>query len=260
MADIPKKIFYVWDGDKPNFVQSCIVSWKINNPDYEIIELNNDHPLYQKVSQENEFFQYCAKRNIFAPMSDILRLEALYEYGGVYMDIDIQLLKSLDSIIHQNFLGIEIKDSVNGAIMGFEPKHPLIKRLRDYYRNEVMQSEKFIIPQVITMFLKEVYNENEFLPDKKYEYSDLTVYPKEYFYPYYYTEKFDMNCVTQNTYSIHWWKSSWSDKSSYEYLKYRKEIHATKTILPAALTKFLSLFIFDSQKRKTFRRKYTRIK
>ena len=64
MADIPKKIFYVWDGDKPNFVQSCIVSWKINNPDYEIIELNNDHPLYQKVSQENEFFQYCAKRNI----------------------------------------------------------------------------------------------------------------------------------------------------------------------------------------------------
>ena len=107
MTKIPHQIFYVWDGDKSNFVQSCIVSWKIFNPDYKIIEINNKHRLYKKAMKNNAFFRYCAEKKIFAPMADVLRLMALYEYGGVYCDVDIQIIKPLETLMHSNFIGIE---------------------------------------------------------------------------------------------------------------------------------------------------------
>lgn len=258
MTKIPHQIFYVWDGDKSNFVHSCIVSWKIFNPDFKIIEINNKHRLYKKAIKNNAFFRYCAERKIFAPMADVLRLMALYEYGGVYCDVDIQIIKPLETLMHSNFIGIEDTNKVNAAIMGFERKHPLIKAALDYYTNDVMKADNFIIPVVINEIAQKLYGEEKYLPNKKYIYKNLTIYPREYFYPFYFNEKFNLNCLTPNTYSIHWWRGSWSNKDTVEYLSNRANVQEQPAIkyYPKWIVRLICCFIPLKKHRKEFRQKH----
>lgn len=230
-SKIPKTIYYVWDGEKPHFVNACITSWKVNCPDFEIVEINNQHTLYKK-AQKIDFFNFCQKKKLFAPMSDILRLLAIYEYGGIYLDIDVQLLKPLDYLLYTNFVGIEAFNYVNGAILAFEPKHRLIKRVLDFYSNEVMQSQMFIIPEVIKHCISELYHQDDFSPDQNYVFEDLTLFSKKYFYPFYYNEEFTLDCISKNTYSIHWWRGSWNGSENQDFVNKRG--------LPKPLLKFVA--------------------
>ena len=178
-------------------------------------------------------------------MADVLRLMALYEYGGVYCDVDIQIIKPLETLMHSNFIGIEDTNKVNAAIMGFERKHPLIKAALDYYTNDVMKADNFIIPVVINEIAQKLYGEEKYLPNKKYIYKDLTIYPREYFYPFYFNEKFNLNCLTPNTYSIHWWRGSWSNKDTVEYLSNRTNMQEQPTIkyYPKWIVRLICCFI-----------------
>ena len=96
---IPKIIHYCWFGGKPKpeLAQKCIKSWKKFCPDYEIMEWNESNfdvttaPLYVQQA-------YCLKRWAF--VSDYVRLKALVEMGGVYMDTDVEVIKPLDPYLH----------------------------------------------------------------------------------------------------------------------------------------------------------------
>ena len=89
---IPKIIHYCWfgGGPKPKSVEKCIRSWKKYCSDYEIIEWNEDNfdisssPLYAKQA-------YAAKKWAF--VSDYARLKVVFEYGGIYFDTDVQVIK-----------------------------------------------------------------------------------------------------------------------------------------------------------------------
>ena len=104
---IPKTIHYVWFGrnPKPDLAVKCINSWKKYCPDYEIIEWNEDNfnldeaPLYVRQAYE-------AKKWAF--VSDYVRLWAMTEFGGIYMDTDVEVLKPLDRFLqNEAFSGFE---------------------------------------------------------------------------------------------------------------------------------------------------------
>ena len=104
---IPKVIHYCWFGGnpKPKLVQKCIHSWKKYCPDYEIIEWNESNfdisscPLYVRQA-------YDVKKWAF--VSDYARLKIIHTCGGIYLDTDVELIKSLDSLLEYNaFFGFE---------------------------------------------------------------------------------------------------------------------------------------------------------
>ena len=109
---IPKKIHYCWLGGakKPKLAKKCIKSWKKYCPDYEIIEWNESNldissfPLYTRQAYEK-------KKWGFVP--DYIRCWLVYNYGGIYLDTDVELIKNLDDLLkNPSFFGFESEKSV----------------------------------------------------------------------------------------------------------------------------------------------------
>ena len=131
-AMIPKKIHYVWlgRGEKDARTKYCIETWKKYLPDYEIIEWNEDNfPM-----DYNVFFKQAYENKKWAFASDVVRLYALYNEGGIYMDTDVEVYKSLDEFLNlEGFTGFEDIHYPVCATMGCCKGNPVIKMMLDYY-------------------------------------------------------------------------------------------------------------------------------
>ena len=109
---IPKIIHYCWFGNAPKDkkVQRCIESWKKFLPDYEIKEWNNSNVDLDMMPFVRKAYE-CGK---FAFASDVIRLWALYNYGGIYFDTDVEVVKSFDALLFsKGFIGFENDSFVN---------------------------------------------------------------------------------------------------------------------------------------------------
>lgn len=131
---IPKKIHYVWVGGKkkPKDIERCIKSWKKNLKDYEIIEWNeNNFDI-----NSNKFTKEAYKAKKWAFVSDYIRMYAIYNEGGIYLDTDNLVLESLDKFLNDRaFVGFENHSYPYTAAFGAEKKHPFVKKVLDYYQN-----------------------------------------------------------------------------------------------------------------------------
>ena len=98
---IPKIIHYCWFGkkDKPILMRNCIASWKRFLPDYKIIEWNEEN--FDLHSVEWVEKAYLDKKYAF--VADYIRFHVLYNYGGIYLDTDVLIRKSFDSLLNYGF-------------------------------------------------------------------------------------------------------------------------------------------------------------
>ena len=129
---IPKKIHYVWlgKGEKNDRIKHCIDSWKKYLPDYEIKEWNEDN----FDINYNDFTRQSYNAKKYAFTSDFIRLYALYTEGGIYMDTDVEVYKSLDRFLkEEGFTGFEDIHYPATATMGAVKGNPVIKMMIDYY-------------------------------------------------------------------------------------------------------------------------------
>lgn len=212
---IPKKIHYCWFGKKtlPPLAQKCIASWKKYLPDYEIIlwnEKNFDININQYVKEA-----YLSQK--FAFVTDYVRLYALYNYGGIYMDTDVEVLKPLDKFLeHRAFTGCESEKMCVTGIIASEQNHPWIEVLLNYYKekNFILPNGKLdTIPntEVITKLTIEKYgwipkNELQILNDGLYIYPFNVFCAKNY--------QTGKVTITDETYTIHHFSGSWVPKSN----------------------------------------------
>ncbi len=211
---IPKKIHYVWiGGPKGNLENICINSWKEKLPDYEIIEWNEHNFDIEKEIKGKKFLEECYKRKLWAFISDYIRIKVLYEQGGVYMDTDMQILQDITPLLSESevFFGYEDKKYINGAIIGSISKHKIFKDLLDFYESDVLTSDLYTIPKIITHIMETKYQR---IDRNNYE-SSIRIYDEEYFYPFGFKENFYTECIKENTYGIHWWGKSWAKKRDY---------------------------------------------
>ncbi len=130
---IPKIIHYFWQSDKPmpDKLRHCVDSWSKFCPDFEIrcwngTSLGDATPLW--VSQALE----CKK---FAFAADYMRYYALYRFGGVYMDTDVELIKPFGKLIEAPYLMCRESHGqyVESGFVAVEPGNPFIKAMLDYY-------------------------------------------------------------------------------------------------------------------------------
>lgn len=220
---IPKKIHYCWFGRNPlpPLAVKCIESWKKYLPDYEIIEWNEDTfdvSMYQFTKEAYENKKY-------AFVSDVCRLYVLKQYGGIYMDTDVEVIKNLDDFLNHNaFSGFENIDLIPTGIMASEKAGAWITDMLDYYNNRsfILLNGSLDI-KANTLIISELMSEKGILLNNSYqEISNyVTFYPKEYFCPKnYLTEKIEL---TENSFCIHHFASSW-------YPTHRKILKKTKKL------------------------------
>lgn len=229
---IPKVIHYCWVGGapKPKNVLRCIESWKKYCPDYEIVEWNETNLDFENapafVSQAYE-----AKSWGFVP--DYFRLWIIYNYGGIYLDTDVQIIKSWDPLLsNKAFAGFEVEESIAfGLGFGAEPKNEVIyEHLKLYeeinFINEDGSLNKIPSPVITTEFFKK---KGVVLGENKIQTVDgVTLYPKDYFAP----RSFDTGItkITKNTYSIHQYDASWFSPEEMKALKKSRRKYATDKI------------------------------
>lgn len=225
---IPKRIFYVWGANeaKKRDVNLCMLSWHRTMPDYEIIEINEESKEYfdfQKELQTNKYFKMVYDRKMYAFVSDYIRIKVLFEHGGIYLDTDVCTFKSLDKFLDQPaFVGIQgnkstiDRDWVEPAILGAKKGNPFLKKILDFYENEIMNTPLFIMPEIFEKFLDEVYGVNSY-PNKDEQQiiklQDITLYPERFFIPYRLNQKFNFECIEEDTHTMHLWNGSWDDKN-----------------------------------------------
>lgn len=206
---IPKVIHYCWfgRGELPPLAKKCLDSWKKYCPDYEIKEWNEDNFDLDSYPYVREAYD---KRK-FAFVTDVVRLYALYHEGGIYMDTDVEVLKPLDRFLsHHAFSGFENDQFVPTGIMASEKGGKWARDNLAYYEGRHFLKEDGsmdLTTNVVTIT-------NYMLPlglKQNNTFQDfpglITFYPKDYFCPKSYAD--GKIYLTDNTYTIHHFSSSW---------------------------------------------------
>lgn len=198
---VPKIIHCVWlSGDKkPKLHLDCLASWKKNMPDYKIMEwsLTNLPPEILN----HKFVAGAIKERKWAYATDLIRLWALFNYGGIYMDLDVYVFKSFDPFLKNNFFSsIELDPrylyrtiskrevigcGIEAAVMGSVKNHPLIGDILDYYKDlEFINTPEFhfkiIMPRVITRVAIAKYGFRQ-VPNYQILKEDVHLYPCDVF-------------------------------------------------------------------------------
>ena len=129
---IPKIIHSFWfsGSKKPDEYQKCINTWKEFCPDYEIREWN----LGNYDGSRHSFFRKAIEVKAWAYATDYARLDVVSRYGGIYMDMDVELVKPLDKLLSHNGVFPFCSDGViELAMFMSKPDNPLVKSLFDIY-------------------------------------------------------------------------------------------------------------------------------
>lgn len=225
---IPKIIHYCWVGNapKPKSVLYCIESWKKFCPDYEIREWNESNYDFTKNKYMKQAYE--AKKWGFVP--DYARLDIIYEYGGIYLDTDVEIIRSFDELLDQEaFMGFEETGEktyyVNcGQGFGAVPHHEIIKKARDLYEHISFYKEDGTLnmlasPHYTTQTLKEygLLQEN-----KDQNLRSMKIYASDVLCP----KNFRTGKIHESnrTVSIHHFTASWLDEKIKKEIKRRQKL------------------------------------
>ncbi|WP_243840643.1 glycosyltransferase family 32 protein [Paenisporosarcina antarctica] len=206
--NIPKIIHYCWFGnkEKPSKVEKCIKSWEKHLSDYQIIEWNEQNFDVHK----SLYVEQAYNEKKFAFVSDVARLKVLQQYGGIYMDTDVEVFKPFDDLLNNKcLLGFEEGNYVATSFMACIPFHPLIEEFILEYKNESFLSNGILNMKTNVQRFAFILQARGLVRNGEFQVlkDEIVVYPKDYFSPYDY-----INCIkdtTENSYCIHHFHVSW---------------------------------------------------
>jgi mannosyltransferase OCH1-like enzyme len=203
---IPKIIHRVHLGPPQEFAEKCWESSKIYNPDWEhVTHSSADEGGWEMVGK------YLDMSPAFAYKSDLIRLELLYKYGGIYIDTDVEVIKSFNHFSEYNcpFAAWESQYVIGSAVIGAPKNSPDVLDLIAYCIGSIELESKdgkieygghlrMFSPSVLTKLWK--MN------------SEVVLLDPQYFYPYHWEEKHRSSedfSGNPYTYAVHHWSGSW---------------------------------------------------
>ena len=210
--EIPKIIHYVWmgHGKKNPHIKKCMKTWKKHLKEYKIIEWNEDN----FDINSHPFVKYAYEQKKWAFVSDYVRFYAIYNYGGVYFDTDIVMVKNIDNLLNNRaFVGYESDNMPFTAVFGAISKHEFAKKVLDYYDSIDLKKFKFnwkdnntisVSNILVDEFNCKLGNKEQLLKE------DIKVYPKE------------ILCFpSMKSKTIHAFTSTWTTDSYVDNLKHK---------------------------------------
>ena len=211
---IPKVIHYVWVGGKPlpSFQQKCIASWRKHLPDYEIKEWNEQN----FDINSNRYCKEAYEAKKYAFVSDYIRISVLCQYGGIYMDTDVEVVQpfSQQFLECEAFTGFETPETISTGIMGCIPNQRMFQRIIEFYKDASFYNEDGSCNTTTNVHtITQIAKEHGFRPDNtKNTILGLTLYPQTFFSPL--AHDSDESCISADTYTIHHFSGSWCDRKS----------------------------------------------
>lgn len=207
---IPKIIHSFWFSgeEKPESYQKCLDTWPAHLHDYEIIEWNIDNYDWHK----NRFLERAIECRAWAYACDYARLDVLNTYGGIYLDMDVEMFKPFDDLLgNEAIMSFSNNTMVDLAVVGAKKGNELIRKLLDVYESIEPPMERkdfanFFQPSLLRSVLAENgIQMNGCLQKTKH----ATVFPHEFFMPLDYV-LFDEDSRNSNTYCVHYDNFGWS--------------------------------------------------
>lgn len=252
---IPKIIHYCWFGGKPlpADLQACVDSWsKLEG--YQVIRWDESNCSFD----ENDFVRKTYAEKQLGFIGDYYRLKAVYEYGGIYMDTDVKVNKSFDSLLkYPAFLNFIFDCSIGSAIIGAEKGNPLIKALLDMYDATVFgknedgkvfnwKDGKLVVDGYATSNYYYTYHILKHYPEfqlnnKFQDMKDFVIFPKEYF---------EIGTLTGKHYAVHLCAGEWRIKTD--------DSKSLKNRIKKVIQKFP--FLFDKLQVIIRKRRYEQMK
>lgn len=182
-----KKIHYIWLGGKKKskMILTCIESWKKHFPGWEIVEWNENNLDINKICYCKE--AYSKKKYAF--VSDYFRFWILYNYGGIYFDTDVKVLKNFSPLLSENnmFCGFENEIGVAPGLVLYSKykNEKLFKEMLLSYENEhfCLENGKLNEKTVVVRFTELLQKYSLILNNKKQVVANMTIFPTEYFCP-----------------------------------------------------------------------------
>ena len=195
----------------PQAAKDCMATWHKYMPDWE-------YKLWNEDNFDVHCNAYCSEAyqaGKYAFVSDVARLVALRDEGGLYLDTDVEVFRSFEPLLHHHaFAGFEgcKRVLVATCILASEPGTEWVKEQLNYYNDR-----HFILPDgsqdhtTNVLYMTTRMRENGFVQNgKEQDYKDLHVFPVDYFSPRHTTGEY---IRTENTYSDHLGMGSWTDRS-----------------------------------------------
>ncbi|KRM89668.1 glycosyltransferase family 32 protein [Liquorilactobacillus vini] len=225
---IPKIIHYCWFGSQelPAKYQHYLASWQKKCPDYQIIRWDETNYDVRK----NHYMQQAAQLGKWSFVSDYLGFDVVYQYGGIYLDTDVELLKNLDNLLNnQAFMGFEENETgfsiAPGLGFGAQKHDPIFKELCQIYdKLEFVDQNGHLntlaVPAYTTKFLcqKGLKANNQLQTI-----AGIKLYPSDYFAPMdFLTGEIHL---TKNTYSIHHYSATWQSPENLRHIKIIRQVN-----------------------------------
>lgn len=207
---IPKVIHYCWFGGRPipELYRHWMKSWEQYCPDYEIIEWNERNYDVRK----NKYVHQAYEMGKWAFVSDYARIDIIHEYGGVYLDTDVELIKNIDEMLmNDGFCGFETSDYVAyGLGFGARKHHAIVSAIKEYYDNLCFVSEDGTLNQVNCPIIQtEIMKKHGLVCNGEFQLVEgMTVYPSKTLCgmsPH----SFRIQNHLGDTYAIHHYSGSW---------------------------------------------------
>lgn len=205
---VPKVIHYCWfgRGEKPDIVKKCISSWENVLNDYKIIEWNENNFDINC----NDYVKQAYKAKKFAFVSDYVRVYALYNYGGIYLDTDVEVFKSFDDLLENDSIwGFEQGNYIATSTIGAQKGNKIIGEFLSLYKEKQFLKEDGSFDDLtnVAMVTKMLEEKGVNMDGEYQKIEGATFYPQTYFSPYDY-----INCrklITEDTYCMHHFYKSW---------------------------------------------------
>jgi mannosyltransferase OCH1-like enzyme len=216
MSDIPMIpgiIHYCWFGGKDIPVQFLryMETWREHNPGYDIVLWNEENS-----PMDIPYMETALSGGKWANLSNYTRLHALNDRGGIYLDVDVEVLKSFDGLMENGcFVGFESGANpgeqllVNNAVLGAVPGHPFVRECMEYLLGNFDGTER--APHSSPMMTTEILRKKGLETYGEQVVDGVKIYPVEYFYPLPFGDG-DRSRVTEDTYAIHHWAATWKGK------------------------------------------------
>lgn len=206
---IPKIIHYCWFGSKPipKLERECMESWRRMLPDYKIMRW--DETTFDVDQHPFTAAAYKAKK--FAFVADYVRLYALHKYGGVYLDTDIEIVKSLDDLMeYEAFGGFETPVVMQTGVLAMTNNNVIFKEFFEVYQNLKFElksngevatlANSHILARILSFHGLKLDNSRQSI-------CGMELFPQEYFCPI--NQATREIKKTENTYCIHYLSGSW---------------------------------------------------